>query len=430
MKKALLLLFVSLFLFVPVSVFADPIGTDDPSLGWIYNLTPFELYQLVKTYQLGGSSMHPNAVTYNQAYKWMKDRASVWTGGEPWDPYSTTANTNNQWGGFGQAAEQDFNRWKSQPFGRQEKDLSYTDQPRSSDWGRPWNPESEMGKRSRARGKVVAVSSFANLTLTNPVLSPSKPAYLKSEQVRVSAVIRNTDKGDSGSYIIVIRNKNNGSILGRQIMNGLKPSQSVNFSYTLRSLNGSNAGQNNLEIVVDPDNDIIESKEDDNSTNVSLNIILPKPADLVINSITLSPRKSAYTKADSRVNVRATIRNLGETESGSYVVIVRNKNDNSVIAELPQSNLKPKKVLNFAYTMPNFNWSVEGDNTIEVLVDTTNMVNESNETNNSAAVLFKIKPSQATPSKKVIFLDNNKSGTAGVFNFFDMSFQKIFNIFK
>lgn len=239
-----------------------------------------------------------------------------------------------------------------------------------------------------------------NLTLsTTPTLFPRKSTYFTSDQVKVSATIKNTGKGDSGNYIVAIRNKADGSVLGQKDMNNLKLNQKGTFFFTLTDLNWTQEGTNNLEVVIDPDNNISESKENDNSKSLSLKVVIPKPPDLSISKSSLSPRKVTYDRLNKNIKVLATIKNSGDIESGIYTIILRDKASGLVITEQSLKTLKAKGSFNFSYTMPSLDWwAQEGKNNIEIIVDSANAVTESNEDNNSAIVSFTVKSAKpATP---------------------------------
>lgn len=226
-----------------------------------------------------------------------------------------------------------------------------------------------------------------NLTLSSPTLSPRKSLYSSADSsIKVSSIIRNTGKGNSGNFVVALKNKVDGKVLYQQTLDSLARNKRANFSYSFPDLGWAKEGSNSLILVVDPDNSISESNENDNSTELSLNVTIPKPPDLSITKVSLSPRKTTYNSSDTNIKVNVSFKNSGDIETGGYTSTLTK--DSSLLAQQNLSNLKGKRTDSFSFALSDLSFVSNGQNRLQIILDSDNTVIESNEANNSATVSF------------------------------------------
>ncbi|MFY9493065.1 MAG: S8 family serine peptidase [Minisyncoccia bacterium] len=106
-------------------------------------------------------------------------------------------------------------------------------------------------------------------------------------------------------------------------------------------------------------------------------------ADLVIYEFSVSPKKENYSKADSFL-LSYTVKNIGTKESGPFQVSAINKTNGREMGVLGWSNLLPGGLaVNAGTSWEKLgNVSSEGYNLVEIKVDSSGLVDESNENNN------------------------------------------------
>ena len=125
------------------------------------------------------------------------------------------------------------------------------------------------------------------------------------------------------------------------------------------------------------------------TSSTTTTTILAKQADLKALSVLATPSK---VKAGSRVNIKATVKNIGKANASSFKVsfyVSTNKNRSIDVGDIlfkeitiPLVKINNSKTVAFGYKVPKV--TPKGTYYIKVNWDSGNSVSESNETNNIA----------------------------------------------
>lgn len=175
-----------------------------------------------------------------------------------------------------------------------------------------------------------------------------------------------------------------------------------------------NASSKLIYVVVDPNNTISESREDDNNAFSTLNVLsLP---DLAISSagIIVTP---AFPKSNETISVAATVSNLGQQAATNVVVRAyygEPANGGVLIGEQTLTSLA-----NNASTTANFSYTLGGAGAaqpIVVQVDPNSQILERNRDNNSAIRTIAIQDGDAYISEP--FFSPNGDGVKDSTDFF------------
>ncbi len=213
-----------------------------------------------------------------------------------------------------------------------------------------------------------------DLFVKTVIWSPVNPSV--GETVTFSITIGNQGNALASTprFHLFLNGESSASKTGRSVVAG--SSETVDVEWIARP------GQHKVRIVVDPFNKIIELDEDNNEA-VAVSLLSVRAADLVIDSVTLSPEEALPGET---LTFLATVKNRGHgeappTQVDFYVDGVRVAF--SLIGPLPYGNIKKE----------TFTWvAEEGSHTIRITADANDEVMESNEENNEKLVFYPVPP--------------------------------------
>lgn len=145
------------------------------------------------------------------------------------------------------------------------------------------------------------------------------------------------------------------------------------------SLGKLSAGQHTVKVVLDSNNAITETNENNNTWTKTITVNAPAQPDLLISA--LSTTASNATTQDS-VILNFTVKNGGNASaSSSYVYIY---DGNQKVGQVAVGSLAAGAISNLSYTFAAGSLSV-GSHNLKVVADGASNVAESNENNNSSA---------------------------------------------
>jgi subtilase family serine protease len=219
---------------------------------------------------------------------------------------------------------------------------------------------------------VVAFSPLApDLVIESIVWSPEGPSI--GDEVAFTVTVKN--QGSGGAVPSRVHFYVGGSFIGYQDVPEMDAGATATTTFTWTA----QAGLHAIRALVDPDDEVTESDE----TNNGKTIIFPIP-DLVIEAITGSPSDPVI---GDEVTFTVTISNRGTGKASSSQVACYI--DDAFLASASVGELEPGATANMTFT-----WVAQaGSHTARAVVDSGDMVAESDETNNEkAASLTTIAP--------------------------------------
>ena len=165
----------------------------------------------------------------------------------------------------------------------------------------------------------------------------------------------------------------------------------------------SHAGEHVLWLVLDPDNTVVESSEQDNRSTLAVSVLAPSNLpDLALEATDFALSPAAVSSLPSAVHLIGTLRNIGAaTANGVAVRLYATPDTTHAIAsttvDIPGRGTAPV-AMNFTISAPA---------TLNLLLraDPDNAVAEANETNNDAVLILPFGQSldlQVTPSDVTI----------------------------
>ncbi|MEM7126588.1 MAG: CARDB domain-containing protein [Chloroflexota bacterium] len=254
----------------------------------------------------------------------------------------------------------------------------------------------ELNEADNKASRTLSIAHKAepNLAIeaTNIGFDPANPS--QGDQVTVFATVLNT--GDASAADVMVQFIDDTDSIGRpigepQIINQISAGGSGSVQITYDTA-GSEENRK-IEIVVDPNNTIIESNERDNSASKILEMVKSPAPNLVADkdNIGFNP---ANPIAGDTVMLNATIRNAGtEDASDVQVQFVDSTNNGAVPIGIQQTiELIPAGGSGLVQVEYDTAGKI-GDRKIEVIIDPHNFLAESKETDNKATATLEVHPS-------------------------------------
>ena len=233
--------------------------------------------------------------------------------------------------------------------------------------------------------KLPPVTNLPDLTLSasDIAITPLNP--IDGQPAIINATIHNI--GSIGASDVVVSfydgdPQNDGTIIGSSIISNIAAGATSLTSVTWNTFGRS--GRKYIHVIVDPQNLIIESNENNNAALISTDVVIPSKPDLVITSsdITFS---SKTPKEGEQLTINATVHNFG-TAVNHVDVSLYDGNPSAggtIVAErIIQQIIENggKYLLNFTINTIG----LTGDKSYFVVVDPDNKIDEINEDNNIA----------------------------------------------
>ncbi len=224
---------------------------------------------------------------------------------------------------------------------------------------------------------------YADLTVT--ALNTNKSVYNADETVTVTATIRNQGLRSAGGFYVALTSSDLGTQTRYVSSLASGGSTNVTFSYTA----GRYSSDKTISITATADSTgaVAESNESNNSRSASFRVLkyVPPHPDLTVTSLTGD--KALYEAGDT-ITITGTIQNIGQYASASTTVRLTVQDIGTFSANIPVLSAGASRTATFTWTAPT---SLSPQTvSITALVDPNNLVEESNEGNNSRSATISI----------------------------------------
>ncbi len=229
----------------------------------------------------------------------------------------------------------------------------------------------------------VAEAPLPNIVATSENIGFSHLVAQPGEPVTVTATILNSGSGTADNVVVQFVDPISGApIDANQVISNIPAggAGSVQIVYDTRG----RFGERDVQIVVDPNNLIVEQNENDNRAAASFRVAIPPVPNLVIRAtqIGFDPGEIGL---EGSATVYATVINNGGAAVGEVIVHILDVTDGgSTPIGDPQtiSDLRPggSGLVQVNYNVP----SGSSDRKIQVVVDPSNTIYESSESDNQA----------------------------------------------
>jgi PKD repeat protein len=266
----------------------------------------------------------------------------------------------------------------------------------------PYNFIPELNENNNVGSKKIYVyPAWPDLTPTRIELSDW--TLVINQLVAITATV--TNLGGVEANNVLVRFYDNDTFIGKHVISsilGKGNSKTALISHTFTT-----AGFHVIKVVVDPENSIIEAREDNNERYCTIYVHLPSidltfpsyiNADLRGWDITFS---NATPTIGDVITISSGIHNVGELEANNVVVKFFD-NDTEIgsvhVASIPGNSYQTASV--------SWNAFPEGLHKITVIIDPDNTVAESNEFNNKATGYINVYSPYEPPSDLCIYSED------------------------
>jgi subtilase family serine protease/fibronectin type 3 domain-containing protein len=245
----------------------------------------------------------------------------------------------------------------------------------------PDDAQQEMSESdNRAEYVLTVASAPAGVDLavetTDISVSPAQPDTLPST-LALSVSVRNTGITDASDVLVQVwqGNPGEGELVGEDTLNILgRSSVAVNHTYTLTT-----PGSSTFNVVLDPDNNLLEEDETNNIASATISTVPTIDLAVSAGDITISDNP-AYVGDD--ITFTVNIHNQGTLDAPSAIVLFQ-VTDGSTTEEIQSTSVQVDAGQTVSH---NVIWRVdmEGSLVFSAQLDTSGLVPETNEENNSA----------------------------------------------
>ena len=252
----------------------------------------------------------------------------------------------------------------------------------------PLNETCETNKLNN----MVASSTTTNIRAPDLVItsiSTGTTTYKRGDKITIQNTVKNQGSSTSKGFYVNFYLSNDSTIttsdtyLGQRYISGGLNAGISNTEYTNFTIPYDASGNYYIGAIVDSTNTVFESDESNNIKAFSTTIEVCSP-DLIITSI--STGTTTYKRGD-KITIQNTVKNQGKIASGGFYVNFYLSNDSTITTSdtyLGQRYISGLNAgaSNTAYTNFTVPSSLSGSYYIGAVVDSTNAVFESNESNN------------------------------------------------
>ena len=230
--------------------------------------------------------------------------------------------------------------------------------------------ESDEGNNQRGQTLTVLPPAQADLVVTDLVVSPERP--VEGERASIKMSFRND--GDAAATDFLVRILVDGAVVN-QTRFGMGPGASATFSASWNAT----VGNHTVAAQVDALGDVAERNEANNELSRAL-AVSPKPrADLVVTLLRVVPDRPVPGQPTV---LEAHVRNVGSATARGFTAAFLVDGATVGTDGGPFTFLPPGTVASFRVP-----WTaVEGEHEVRAVADVANAVDESDETNNQAAI--------------------------------------------
>ena len=210
--------------------------------------------------------------------------------------------------------------------------------------------------------------------LTITAFTANATSYETGKTMTFSVTVKNQGTAASGSAYLSL--SGNGISTTKQSIGSLAVDSTKQLTFSIPA--PASAQTLTLTAFADCDEVVSESNEDNNTRSVTVEIVKPLLPDLTVTSVT--PAKASY-RAGETVTISTTTKNQGEADAGSFVVRFSPSGTSAQPRTVSGLKVGESTTLTWTFTAPVLSetevWI------ITVTADSTGVIAESNETNNS-----------------------------------------------
>ncbi|RME62595.1 MAG: hypothetical protein D6790_06040, partial [Caldilineae bacterium] len=257
-------------------------------------------------------------------------------------------------------------------------------------------PESNEADNRATRAVTVKAPPMPNLAIpsSNIGFDPAQPNF--GDPVTIYATVINNGDADATNVIV-------------QFMDATdRPARPIGQPQILASIPAGGSGlvqityptagfdkDRRIQVQVDPNNFIAESKETDNKTTKSLKFATGDAPNLVMSAANIGVVPANPVEGDA-VTIYATVLNNGATDPGEVTVQFLDATTSPAVPIGPQQTIPGIPPGGSAVVQATYDTTGRaGDRKIEVEVDPHNFVAEARESDNKAKVTLSVAPAAA-----------------------------------
>ncbi|MFH0725313.1 MAG: CARDB domain-containing protein [Pseudomonadota bacterium] len=270
----------------------------------------------------------------------------------------------------------------------------------------------ELSETNNTASLPIAVNAFGkpNLSLSHQNISFSGEPANQGDSVDISAVVFNNGYSDVGNAKVVFYDgppENGGALIGTRVIALLKAGESVPITCTWNGI--SVFGERIVFIRIDPDAEISEIDEEDNSAFRTLKILSLPDLAVATASIAFAP---VAPRVGDPVMIRVAVQNNGDQAAATVPVQVRE--GGTIIDSGVIETISPKSYADISFRFDPAGRS--GSFNITVVVDPENIIGETDKSNNIATRSLGVQNSNLWLSER--FVSPNGDGVQDETRFF------------
>jgi subtilase family serine protease len=205
-----------------------------------------------------------------------------------------------------------------------------------------------------------------DLTITDISWLPENP--IVGDTVTIKVEVKNEGGGKAGNHYIAYYIDD--TLLSSDRINSIDSAASINMTHSWQVQNGIHS----FKAVIDHSRRVTESDESNNEKKVT---IIPDMPDLFISNVTWSP---VNISTDEEVTLSISVTNQGSTPASSCRLVCHIDGINIGYQDLEVIGAGGSTTIEFPWI------AAEGPHTVELVVDTNDIVYEFDETNNQRLV--------------------------------------------
>ena len=238
---------------------------------------------------------------------------------------------------------------------------------------------------------------YADLTVT--ALTPNASTYEAGSPVTITATMKNQGLRSAGGFYVSLTSADLSTQTKYVSSLAAGSSSSVTFSYTA----GQYAADKTITVTATADSTgaVTENNESNNTRSASFKVLKMKQPDLTVS--VLSSNKAEYAPGET-ITISATVRNQGESASGGFYVALSSSDLTTQTKYVSSLAVGGTTTVTFTYTAPTFTSTKTV--TVMATADSTGIVAESNESNNTRSASFSV---LALPDLTITSLTSDKS---------------------
>lgn len=220
---------------------------------------------------------------------------------------------------------------------------------------------------------------FADLVVT--ALNSNASSYNAGDTITITATIMNQGLRSAGGFYLALTSSDLPTQTKYVSSLGAGGTTTVSFAYSAPAL--SSTRDITVTATADSTGAVAESNEGNNTRSTTFRVVaLP---DLIVSA--LSANKAEYNAGDT-ITVTATIRNQGQSQANGFYVSLTSSDLSTQTKYISSLGAGSSTNVSFIYIAPTF--SSTRNVTVMATADSTGVVTESNEGNNTRSTTFRV----------------------------------------